>query len=352
MFIGLLQIIGGSVILFLTGILDSCAIHRLLILLYTSRKLRSILLKTVLLNGVVFLTSILFIDNYLDVFLIYTLPTNTKVSLINTIGEWVKIIIYFMFYILWIYPIYCISAILCMIWNKDVAMETYYIFYPKKESAQSLTMSIAGEIYNILTTAVYLGQIFLLSKIPFVGKFLFIINMSWFYSLSSFDYKWGLSGINIMNRILLCELHWEYMAGFSIIPAIITATLSKYVAIALLAFLTPTFIILAMLAGGENSSFPIEKTSETETICSRKNNSFPIEKTVEMEHSYPKKNVTFSLRPSQIQLHIEKQKSIPEKHSFEVKKPLPIFKIVKVFNTLLLRCCNRMCRVRTINKKE
>ena len=159
-----------------------------------------------------------------------------------------------------------------------------------------------------------------------------VINTAWFYALTSFDFKWSFSGISIINRLLLCELHWEYMLGFGLVPAIITGILPKYVAIAIMAFLTSIFIIMAILTTNENSSFPVIETNTLYKIDQDFGNC---------------ENCSNIVKPR----CINKENILLDSEQLNKKQSLPIFKIVKLFNLLLLRLCNRLCR-RKVKKKS
>lgn len=224
-------------ILFGWGIIDSLSIHRVIFLLVLSPKLQYLIGQSVLFNGVIFLSSTLFIDYCLNYLLL--------------VEEMETIILCFI-YVFWVYPIYCISLILCTYWNKDIANITYVFIRTNQsnssKSLKSICLSIVEDIYNILILSTYFIQVILVNKIPYIGPFVSVIQLSWAYSFTSFDYKWSLEGISLINKFYLCENNWEYMSGFGIVPAIITVWTSKYVGISLLALLSPLFIMTSMVA--------------------------------------------------------------------------------------------------------
>lgn len=224
------------VTLFGWGMIDSLSIHRVIFLLILSPKLRYVVTQSILFNGVIFLVSTLIIDYCLNYLLV----------------EDMKIVISCFIYLFWVYPIYCISLILCTYWNKDIASITYIFIGIKQhvacKSLKHICFSVAEDIYNILVISTYFIQVLLINKIPYIGCFISVIQLSWGYSFTSFDYKWSLEGLSLTNKFYLCENNWEYMSGFGIIPAIITIWTSKYIGISLLALLAPLFIMTSMLA--------------------------------------------------------------------------------------------------------
>lgn len=158
-------------------------------------------------------------------------------------------------YIFWMYPVYLTVTILSITWNKDIANEAYnkYNKISQQSSDKTIWLNIANEIINALITGIFLIQIFALSHIPIIGDLLTVIQTSWFWSMSSFDYKYGLEGINIRGKIELCEYNWEYMLGYGIIPSLINHMCSKYIGLAILSLLFPLFIITAIMSGEKNN---------------------------------------------------------------------------------------------------
>jgi hypothetical protein len=250
--------------LFGAGMIHSCCIHRVITLLIFSIKLRYYVVQTILLNGIIFLSSSIFVDYFLDYFLI----VEEVDPLLHKINWYSSFLISYFIYLLWIYPIYCISMILCSFWNKDIAVETYLFTTSTKKNSINNTLTqicqgVAEDIYNLLVIGTYLIQIMLFSKIPYIGTFLATIQLAWFYAFTSFDYKWSLEGIPLFSKIYICENNWAYMAGFGIIPALLTVGCTRYVGASILALLTPIFIITAMTStinkGINTNYFPIFK---------------------------------------------------------------------------------------------
>jgi hypothetical protein len=65
----------------------------------------------------------------------------------------------------------------------------------------------------------------LLSRyIPVVGRLLYTVTLAWLYAYYCFDYKWGLGGWSLDQRLHHFETHWAYFAGFGT-PCTLAASL-------------------------------------------------------------------------------------------------------------------------------
>jgi len=144
------------------------------------------------------------------------------------------------------YPVYLFVTIISVFWNKDIANEAYNLVNETKNK-MDMRLSVASDLVSISIVCLFLIQILILSYIPIIGKLLTIIQTSWYWSISSFEYKYSLDGINIMSRIKLYEIDWEYMLGYGIIPSFVSFYCTGYIGLAILSFLSPLFIINSIM---------------------------------------------------------------------------------------------------------
>lgn len=149
------------------------------------------------------------------------------------------------------YPVYIVISILSIFWNNDISKETNKMVSNVEYKNPNIWLILSGEILSNIIIGLYLIQIFILSHIPYIGDLLTIIQTSWFWSVSSYEYKYSLEGLNIMNRIKIYEYNWEYMLGFGIIPSLLSFYTSKYIGLAILSMLFPFFIITSIMSDME-----------------------------------------------------------------------------------------------------
>lgn len=113
----------------LRGLRDSLSLHRCLILVVKSKKLRLRLIQCLVLNGLVFLGSIFIFAKILNPLLRFMLSTilirdpssETAIDIIQSWIEWI-------YFALWIVPVYVLSFILNAIWYQDIATESIKLY--------------------------------------------------------------------------------------------------------------------------------------------------------------------------------------------------------------------------------
>jgi etoposide-induced 2.4 mRNA len=162
------------------------------------------------------------------------------------------LILYHILQLLWLYPIYSISFILNAIWYQDIADQAFAVGGQKQPKTTvdwpRFVNSLAGELYRVLLTLSFLLQHFLVSFIPYVGKYLSFIHMCWLYSLYSFEYKWALLNWSMEKRVEFFEDRGFYFVGFGMPFALLTVAFPAFINGGVFALAFPLFIILAMEA--------------------------------------------------------------------------------------------------------
>ena len=226
---------------FLKGIYDSCSIHRIIVVLYFSNKLRKYVYRSMMINLLLYLSSAIVTEK---VFMALLEKFLGGVDYFNYL-------LYVMVHIFLMYPVYIVVSILSIFWNNDISKETNRIVNNIEHKNLNIWLIISGEILSTIIIGLFLVQIFILSHIPYVGDLITIIQTSWFWSVSSYEYKYSFEGINIINRIKIYEYNWEYMLGFGIIPSLISFYSSRYIGLAILSMLFPLFIITSIMSDVE-----------------------------------------------------------------------------------------------------
>ena len=225
-------------------------------------------MKCCLLNGLVFLCSILFFDAIL-------LPTIEGVlfyalghpDLADDLWAWTKPILSLTFSTLWISPLFFLSKIVNALWFQDIAN---LAFKSTKSRQQTMSFSkmLADNIFSILVEVVFLGQgmVFSFVPIPLLGVMLNLFHLCLLNSLYSFEYKWFNQGLELHNRLHNIETNWPYFLGFGLPLALVTSMPEGYfVSGCLFSVLFPLFIVSANQAhvvkvpGAEDSVIHIFK---------------------------------------------------------------------------------------------
>eukprot|EP01137_Pigoraptor_chileana_P006425 Opistho-2@50809 len=282
------------------GCLDALAWPSSFAVIYGSKRIRTNAVKCVVLNGLIFLGSLYFFNNAIKPLLLFILSItgSRPAASTDTASVVVDYILGGTYYVLWVYPIYCLSFLLNSIWYQEIADAAYLLQIGRPVAAgnknesvlRSISARVADEIFRMGLQLVFVLQMGLIKAIPGIGPPVAFVFMSWLYALYCFEYKWINKGWSLERRLDYFERHWAYLCGFGVPFACGTFFFPHLVDAGAFALLFPSYIIMA------NSASP--RPDSTEDAAGRRTS--------------------------------------PER--------LPIFKQAKWLNTLLLRVIPRLKR--------
>lgn len=224
------------------GLFDSFALHRCLILITKSSKIRMKLVQCVILNGVIFLGSIWLFSYVISPILGYILrwilvPAGVD-GVVGVISVWIE----WVYYAFWILPVYILSFVLNTLWYQDIATESMRI-YPVSvsvpASSSSVTVRIADVLYRLIFNATFL--VFLALMYNF--RVLYLLYLSFFISFSSFEFRFG----SINDKILSIERNWVYYLFFGFPLALIVVQFPSMVENGLISLLFPFLLMTASI---------------------------------------------------------------------------------------------------------
>ena len=237
------------------GFLDSISFHRAVVVIVRSPKVRSKLVQCLLLNGLIFLGSILVFHWILGPLLSRIISTvlpqrNAAPEIGSIISLWVS----WVYYSLWIAPLYIMTFILNTLWYRDIAVESVEFFSrhaatssstpPAQSGAQA---SIPGQIADILLRSlfnvVYLCYLTVLARY----RILYAVSLAFLISFNAFEFKYRNLSFN--QKVNLVESNWVYFLSFSIWVAVLVTEFPTMVENGLLGVLFPFLLINASSAG-------------------------------------------------------------------------------------------------------
>mmetsp|Transcript_344 Transcript_344/g.795 ORF Transcript_344/g.795 Transcript_344/m.795 type:complete len:307 (-) Transcript_344:149-1069(-) len=244
------------------GFKDACAIHRTVKYLTHSRR---IMLKTgrcFLLNGFIFLGSMLFMYRLmlpLAKWLLSFTPPPGSVSegapfedpLFGSLAS----LLLGLYNVLWLYPAYVLSFVINSMWYQDIARQAYSLTStsastdtpPAPTASRRVGVASLGEeLFRTILFAVFLAQVVLTSYVPVVGKPLYFVQLSWLYAYYCFDYKWSLAKWPLDARLHFVETHWAYFAGFGGPCTMSVVLLPRMVGEGVMSTLFPLFVLVAI----------------------------------------------------------------------------------------------------------
>ncbi|KAK7839714.1 protein ei24 like protein [Quercus suber] len=294
-------------LLWLEGFKEACYLHRVVILCLRSRKLLIRTGQCFLLNGFIFLGSIIVLNSVVIPMLFWILPDqcsqiSTQVPCsfggILKLYSFLRLGLIQLFYVLWFYPLYMYNDIAkfgfaamgrsgSSVVEPSSPSETLtaqstahkerlaglggyndiakFGFAAMGRSGSSVVEpSSPSETLTAQSTAhkerlaglggVMVGigeQVFATGFIPYVGKAINFLLLSWIY-------KWNFSEVALDKRLDYFESNWAFFAGSPCVLAIFFV--SPLVSYGIMAVLFPLFVLAATCSGAEQDiSFPRRK---------------------------------------------------------------------------------------------
>jgi etoposide-induced 2.4 mRNA len=236
------------------GLIDSVSFHKALVVLVRCAKVRSKLFQCLLLNGIIFLGSIMVFNWILGPLLglvIGSLLPSQRVGL--ELQASMTLWISWVYYSLWIAPLYIVTFILNTIWYRDIAIDSVELFAKHSSvsgasfARSSVQTSIPNQIADILLRSlfniVYLGYLTVLA--PY--RSLYAISLAFLISFNAFEFKYRQ--LNFSDKVDLIESHWVYFLSFSIWVAVLVTEFPTMVENGLLGVLFPFLLINASSTG-------------------------------------------------------------------------------------------------------
>ncbi|XP_074328278.1 protein EI24 homolog isoform X2 [Apium graveolens] len=281
-----------ATLLWLEGFKEACCLHRVVFYCLRSRELMIRTGQCFLLNGFIFLGSIFVLKSVIIPTLEWILPDQCPLidfqetcsrGNILRFHHLLRLGLVQIVYVLWFYPLYVFSFILSNIWYNDIAKYGFFatemhgpdvkVLPSKNEPSTSdsknhadkstdiegVMINIAEQAYSVLLLTVFFVEVYVTGYIPYIGKFLNFLLLSWMYAYYCFEYKWNLSGRSLNRRLDFFETNWAFFAGFGNPCALAIFLFSPLVSFGVMAILYPLFVLTAT---GSNADKVIDSRTE------------------------------------------------------------------------------------------
>ncbi|KAJ4833067.1 hypothetical protein Tsubulata_001041 [Turnera subulata] len=273
-----------ATLLWLQGFREACCLHRVVILSLRSRKLLIRTGQCFLLNGFIFLGSILALNSVVTPILEWILPNQcSKLSSQQpcSLGRVMQFYSFLragllqLFYVFWFYPLYIFSFILSALWYNDIA-KYGFAATPKSGAESSETsgqnevktsentpqmekpaglggvmIGIGEQVYSVLLLTFFFLEVYATGFIPVIGKALNFVLLSWMYAYYCFEYKWNLTEVSLDRRLDFFESNWAFFAGFGSPCVLAIFFFSPLVSYGVMAILFPLFVLSATASTAE-----------------------------------------------------------------------------------------------------
>ncbi|XP_028119799.1 protein EI24 homolog isoform X2 [Camellia sinensis] len=265
-------------LLWLHGFRDACCLHRVLIYCFSSKQLAIRTGQCFLLNGLIFLGSILIVNSVVIPTLQWILPDQCPHSgsqkLCSSGGilklySFLRLGLLQLFYVFWFYPLYVFSFILSSLWYSDIAKYGFLVIgkygpsytempiQPELSSSSNATqmdkctdiggvvIGIAEQVYSVLLLSFFFLEVCITGFIPYFGKALNFLLISWMHAYYCFEYKWNFSGLSLDKRLDFFESNWIFFAGFGNPCVLAIFLFSPLVSYGVMSILFPLFVLTA-----------------------------------------------------------------------------------------------------------
>ena len=209
--------------------------------LVKSSTLRWLIMKCFVLNGVLFIGSVLVWDHVVKRLLQYLVVDKNVLHFTEYLSK-------FLYYLFWVWPIYAVSFLLSSLWYQDIAKHLSKLVRSDVKShgpQPSLSTVIGRELYRTILFSIYLIQssmLYYLNPLG-LGRPMSFVFASWLYSFYCFEYVWIRMGWSLERRLKFFEERWAYFLGFGLPCTLITFWFPQMIGSGLFALVFPVFEI-------------------------------------------------------------------------------------------------------------
>lgn len=159
--------------------------------------------------------------------------------------------------VFWLYPLIGGGYLLASSWTADVAQATYKLRHGHLKNLSLSNNSIPPatsrrllqESYRVLLILNYIAIYLLLGQVPYIGRVLAFLFMSFVDGYYCFEQVWVSRGWSLERRMRYCEERWSYFVAFGLpSTAISFFHPSGLLNLMLFMLVFPFCMVLAMLA--------------------------------------------------------------------------------------------------------
>ncbi|XVE67441.1 hypothetical protein DITRI_Ditri08aG0161200 [Diplodiscus trichospermus] len=265
-------------LLWADGFREACCLHRVIVLCRRSRKLLIRTGQCFLLNGFIFLGSLFVLNSVVIPMLQWVLPDQrSRISYeempafdgVLKFYSFLRGLLVQLFYVFWFYPLYVFSFILSNLWYNDIANHGFaamrrsgpsVVESSKQNDARTsgskmhaarpaglggIMIGMGEQVYSVLLLSFFFFEVYATGFIPYVGKALNFLLLSWMYAYYCFEYKWNFSEWSLEKRLDFFETNWAFFAGFGSPCVLAIFFFSPLVSYGVMAILFPLFVLTA-----------------------------------------------------------------------------------------------------------
>ncbi|XWS40379.1 hypothetical protein CRYUN_Cryun18bG0136200 [Craigia yunnanensis] len=276
-------------LLWAEGFREACCLHRVFVLCSRSRKLLIRTGQCFLLNGFIFLGSLFVLNSVVIPILQWILPDQLSQISYEEMSAFDGVLRFYsflrgllvqLFYVFWFYPLYVFSFILSNLWYNDIAKQGFaamgrsgpsVVESSKQNDALTsdskvhaarpaglggIIIGIGEQVYSVLLLSFFFLEVYATGFIPYVGKALNFLLLSWIDAYYCFEYVVQME----LFRMGSGEKGWTSLklighsfAGFGSPCVLAIFFFSPLVSYGVMAILFPLFVLSATSTEAEQA---------------------------------------------------------------------------------------------------
>ncbi|XVE48605.1 hypothetical protein DITRI_Ditri01bG0014800 [Diplodiscus trichospermus] len=218
--------------LWVEGFREACRLHRVIVLCLRSKKLSIRTGQCFLLNGFIFLGSLFVLNSVVIPILLWLLPDHH--SQYNDIAK---------------HGFAAMGrsrpSVVDSSKQNDILTSDSKVHASRPAGLGGIMIGIGEQVYSVLLLSFFFLEVYATGFIPYVGKALNFILLSWMYAYYCFEYKWNFSEWGLEKRLDFFETNWAFFAGFGSPCVLAIFFFSPLVSYGVMAILFPLFVLTA-----------------------------------------------------------------------------------------------------------
>jgi len=80
-----------------------------------------------------------------------------------------------------------------------------------RDGLEGMMLMIGEQIYSVLMVTIFFIEVSGVGYIPYIGKMMNFILLSWIYAYYCFEYKWNFIEWSLDERIYFFETNWAFL---------------------------------------------------------------------------------------------------------------------------------------------
>lgn len=239
-----MNVLGAALTSFFSGLKDGLNFRRVFRVFRHSEVIRQKALLCAVLNGGVFLGSMLLVNYVVQPFVHFVLTS------LGASTSGFDVVFNLVYYLLWLWPVYVLSFFLSGFWFGDIAAAAFKLLHgkPPPVDLKKLPRVLADEARRSLLFGVFLAHGAAAAYLPYAGTLGVFAFGAWFNAFYAVDYTWSSLGERLDQRVERFHTLWLYFLGFGAPVTILTMLFPFLASAGILSLTFPLMIVCACAA--------------------------------------------------------------------------------------------------------